>query len=580
MSCILSVLSYFEENSLISWSSKRSILKISCNMIKNCMYGAMFATLLLVAACQGGIKETTQTPSPMEEKLAKYVKVPLTTDLSVLTAEERQMLPLLFDAAAIMDELFWLQAFGDKHSLLDTISDTAALQFAMINYGPWDRLDGQKPFLGGYGEKPKGANFYPADMTKEEFDAFEDQNKNSQYTLIRRDDQGKLISVWYHEAYAEQLQKAANLVSMASDLAMDKGLFNYLTLRAQSLLTSDYRSSDMAWLDMKDNTIDFVVGPIENYEDALYNNKAAFEAFILIKDKEWSSKLDRYTAFLPDFQKNLPVEPAYKNETPGTSGNQLNVYDVVYYAGDCNAGSKTIAINLPNDEVVREQKGSRKLQLKNAMQAKFDKILVPIANELIDESQRQHITFDAFFANTMFHEVAHGLGLSYLSKDKKVTVREALQDSYTSIEEGKADILGLYIVNQLYEKGELGEVDIRDYYTTFMASIFRSVRFGVSSAHGKANMMRFYFFQERGAFVRNAETGTYKIDYDKMKEAMNELTTLILTIQGDGDYQKATEWIARDGAIKAELQGDLDRLSGKNIPVDVVFEQGRQVLGI
>jgi len=544
------------------------------------MYGAMFATLLLVAACQGGIKETTQTPSPMEEKLAKYVKVPLTTNLSVLTAEERQMLPLLFDAAAIMDELFWLQAFGDKHSLLDTISDTAALQFAMINYGPWDRLDGQKPFLGGYGEKPKGANFYPADMTKEEFDAFEDPNKNSQYTLIRRDDQGKLISVWYHEAYAEQLQKAANLVSMASDLAMDKGLFNYLTLRAQSLLTSDYRSSDMAWLDMKDNTIDFVVGPIENYEDALYNNKAAFEAFILIKDKEWSSKLDRYTAFLPDFQKNLPVEPAYKNETPGTSGNQLNVYDVVYYAGDCNAGSKTIAINLPNDEVVREQKGSRKLQLKNAMQAKFDKILVPIANELIDESQRQHITFDAFFANTMFHEVAHGLGLSYLSKDKKVTVREALQDSYTSIEEGKADILGLYIVNQLYEKGELGEVDIRDYYTTFMASIFRSVRFGVSSAHGKANMMRFYFFQERGAFVRNAETGTYKIDYDKMKEAMNELTTLILTIQGDGDYQKATEWIARDGAIKAELQGDLDRLSGKNIPVDVVFEQGRQVLGI
>ncbi len=544
------------------------------------MYGAMFATLLLVAACQGGIKETTQTPSPMEEKLAKYVKVPLTTDLSVLTAEERQMLPLLFDAAAIMDELFWLQAFGDKHSLLDTISDTAALQFAMINYGPWDRLDGQKPFLGGYGEKPKGANFYPADMTKEEFDAFEDPNKNSQYTLIRRDDQGKLKSVWYHEAYAEQLQKAANLVSMASDLAMDKGLFNYLTLRAQSLLTSDYRSSDMAWLDMKDNTIDFVVGPIENYEDALYNNKAAFEAFILIKDKEWSSKLDRYTAFLPDFQKNLPVEPAYKNETPGTSGNQLNVYDVVYYAGDCNAGSKTIAINLPNDEVVREQKGSRKLQLKNAMQAKFDKILVPIANELIDESQRQHITFDAFFANTMFHEVAHGLGLSYLSKDKKVTVREALQDSYTSIEEGKADILGLYIVNQLYEKGELGEVDIRDYYTTFMASIFRSVRFGVSSAHGKANMMRFYFFQERGAFVRNAETGTYKIDYDKMKEAMNELTTLILTIQGDGDYQKATEWIARDGAIKAELQGDLDRLSGKNIPVDVVFEQGRQVLGI
>lgn len=549
-------------------------------MIRNLISGAMIATMILLTACGGGQKETEQKPSPMEQKLAKYVPVTLTTDISKLSNEEKQMLPLLFEAADIMNELFWLQAFGEKSSLLDTLSDPAAKEFSMINYGPWDRLDGNLPFLGGYGEKPLGANFYPADMSREEFEAFQDPDKGSLYTVIRRDSEGKLKSVWYHDIYKEQLEKAANLILMASDLALDKGLYNYLTLRAQALLNSDYRASDMAWLEMKDNTIDFVVGPIENYEDRLFNQKAAFESFILIKDQEWSSRLDKYTGFLPDFQKNLPVDQAYKNETPGSSGNQLNVYDVVYYAGDCNAGSKTIAINLPNDEVVREQKGSRKLQLKNAMQAKFDKILVPIADVLIDPDQRQHITFDAFFTNTMFHEVGHGLGLSYLSKNKKVTVRESLREMYTPIEEGKADILGLFIVDQLHERGELGDKDLRDYYTTFMASIFRSVRFGAASAHGKANMMRFYYFQERGAFVRNPDTGTYRIDYDKMKDAMNELTTLILTIQGDGDYEKAKEWITKDGFIKEELQSDLDRLAGLNIPVDIVFEQGKQVLGL
>jgi len=326
--------------------------------------------------------------------------------------------------------------------------------------------------------------------------------------------------------------------------------------------------------------VDLVIGPIENYEDALFNLKAAHEAFILIKDVAWSQRLARFAAFLPQFQQELPVEAKYKNEMPGTEGTQLNAYDVIYYAGDCNAGSKTIAINLPNDEVVRTEKGSRKLQLKNAMQAKFEKILVPIAGMLIAPDQRQHVTFDAFFANTMYHEVAHGLGLGYLSDDKSVTVREALKETYTSIEEGKADILGLYIVNKLYDMGELGEVDLRDYYTTFMASIFRSIRFGVSSAHGKANMMRFYFFQEKGAFTRDEADGTYRIDYDKMKEAMNELTTRILTIQGDGDYEAAKAWIASEGMVKEELQADLDRLMEANIPVDIVFTQGPQVTGL
>jgi hypothetical protein len=257
----------------------------------------------------------------------------------------------------------------------------------------------------------------------------------------------------------------------------------------------------------------------------------------------------------------------------------MNVYDALYYAGDCNAGSKTIAINLPNDEKVREEKGSRKLQLKNSMQAKFDKILVPIADILIAEDQRKHVKFDAFFENVMFHEVSHGLGLGN-TVDKSSTVREALKDSYTSIEEAKADILGLWCVYQLNEMGELGEKEMMDNFVTFMAGIFRSVRFGAASAHGKANMMRFYYFQETGAFERDATTGTYRVNFEKMKEAMLSSSEQILKIQGDGDYATAKKLIEEQGFIREELQKDLDRIGEAGIPRDIVFEQGAEVWGL
>ncbi|HDR51532.1 MAG TPA: Zn-dependent hydrolase, partial [Mariniphaga anaerophila] len=325
-------------------------------------------------------------------------------------------------------------------------------------------------------------------------------------------------------------------------------------------------------------TIEFIVGPIENYEDQLYGYKTAHESFILIKDKAWSEKLEKYAAFLPGLQKALPCEPPYKNETPGVDSD-MNVYDAIYYAGDCNAGSKTIAINLPNDEQVREDKGSRKLQLKNSMQAKFDKILVPISEVLIAEEQRKHVKFDAFFENTMFHEVAHGLGLGN-TIDKSSTVREALKDAYTSIEESKADILGLWCVYQLNEMGEMGEKEMMDNFVTFMAGIFRSVRFGAASAHGKANMMRFYYFQETGAFERDATTGTYRVNFEKIKESMLSLSELVLKIQGDGDYETARKMIEEKGFIREELQKDLNRIGEAGIPRDIVFEQGAEILGI
>jgi len=519
-----------------------------------------------------------QFDAMITRKANEFATVDLSADISHLTENQKQLLPLLFKAADIMEDIYWSQVFPDKESALASLMSKDAERFFRINYGPWERLNGNLPFLPDYGEKPAGSGYYPADMSKEEFEALEDPSKTSLYTLIRRDAEGKLISVPYHEAYEDQVKKAASYLREAAQLAEDAGFKNYLELRAKALLTDEYLASDLAWMDMKENHIDFVVGPIENYEDALFNYKAAHEAFILIKDKQWSDKLAFIASVLPQMQRTLPVAEDYKKEVPG-SDSDLGAYDVVYYAGDCNAGSKTIAINLPNDPLVHVAKGSRKLQLKNAIRYKFEEILVPISNVLIDESQRGHITFDAFFENTMYHEVAHGLGINQ-TLDGKGTVREALTDQYSAMEEGKADILGLYLLTQMTEQGMLGKKDLMDNYVTFMASIFRSIRFGVASSHGKANMIRFYYFQEAGAFSRSNTNGTYKVNFENMQKAMNDLANLILTIQGDGDYNAAKRLVEEQGFIREELQADLDRLQELSIPKDIVFNQGPELLGL
>ena len=519
-----------------------------------------------------------QENSEMRKRVDEYVKVDLTSDINHLSEKEKQMLPLLFEVAQIMDNLYWKQTYGDKAKLLESINDQATREFVEINYGPWDRLNNNAPFIEGVGVKPLGACFYPIDMTKEEFEAFNSVDKTSLYTVIKRNAEGKLESVPYHVEYKEEIEKAASLLKQAAELADDAGLKNYLNLRAEAILTDEYLQSDLAWMDMKTNNLDFVVGPIENYEDALYNYKAAFESFILIKDLEWSQKLARFAKLLPQLQTSLPVDAKYKKEVPGADSD-LGVYDAVFYAGDCNSGSKTIAINLPNDPKVHIEKGSRKLQLKNAMKYKFDKILFPIGNMLIDSTQRKHIKFDAFFENVMFHEVAHGLGIKNLINSKG-TVREALKEKYSGLEEGKADILGLFMVKQLTEMGELTNKDLMDNYVTFMAGIFRSVRFGAASSHGKANMVCFYYFQENGAFTRNSVEGAYKVDFEKMTAAMNGLANKILTLQGDGDYNAVVKLFEEKGVVGDELKSDLDRVAGANIPKDLRYNQGLQVLGL
>jgi hypothetical protein len=532
-----------------------------------------------LSACNKQAQTTDQAnegKSDMEKKVEQYKSFKLQADISALDDNHKKMLSYLFEVAQIMDSVYWMESYGNRDSLNAKINDAATQQFVVINYGPWDRLDNNKSFVAGIGEKPAGANFYPVDMTKDEFENWENKDKESQYTMVRRDTAGKLVTIPYHEFFKPQMTRAADLLNKAAELAIDAGFKNYLQLRAQALLTDDYFKSDMAWMDMKDNKIDFVVGPIENYEDALYGFKAAHESFILIKDMEWTQRLAKYAAMLPELQKRLPVDEKYKKEKPG-SNSDLGAYDVVFYAGDCNAGSKTIAINLPNDEKVQLSKGSRRLQLKNAMQAKFDNIMLPIANVLIAPDQRAHVKFQSFFENTMFHEVAHGLGIKN-TIDGKSTVSKAMKEKYSALEEGKADILGLFMVTQLEDMKELN-VDLMDNYVTFMAGIFRSIRFGASSAHGKANLIRFNYFKEKGAFTRNAD-GTYSIDFDKMQQAMNSLSELILTIQGNGDYQAAANLVAEKAVIDEQLQADLDRLNQANIPVDIIFEQGADVLGL
>lgn len=554
---------------------------------------------LLATACDRSTEapapETAATPAPVENAQVEtpatepaapasnprfdiYTPVELSPDISHLSDNQRQVISLLIDAAKITDDLFWQQIWGDKDVLLEQVRDPAAKRFVMANYGPWDRLDDDKAFLEGFAPtRPLGGNMYPQDMTREEFEAWDQPGKDGQYSLVRRDDAGNLVLVPYANEWAAELEQIATKLREAADLAEDDRFANYLRLRADALLSGDYQPSDMAWMDMKDNDIELVIGPIEHYQDALFGYRAAFETFVLIKDQAWSERLARFARHMPVLQEGLPVPDEYKAEMPGSDAD-LNAYDVAYVAGDANSGSKTIAINLPNDEEVQLAKGTRRLQLKNAMRAKYDKILEPIADELIAPDQRQYITFDAFFGNTMFHEVAHGLGIK-TTLDGAGTVRAALKEHASALEEGKADILGLYMVQRLREMGEITEGELMDNYVTFLAGIFRSVRFGASSAHGRANMIRFNYFAQAGAFERN-DDGQYRVNVNAFEAAVESLSRKILTLQGDGDYDTVAAFVAEMGNVSPVLQADLDRLSAADIPVDIVYEQGKAQLGL
>lgn len=531
---------------------------------------------LLVCMFSQAQKSQKKQEMTIKQKVEQYAEVKLTTDISFLSDNEKKMLGLFIDAARIMDDIYWEQAFGDKNKIL-SLNDPWQKEFAMINYGVWDRMDNWKPFVEGFEPKAPGVNFYPKDMTKQEFEQLKDPKKNSQYTVIKRDKQGKLVVVGYYEAYKQKIDKAIELMEQALILCDNQGMRNYLVKRINALRTNNYYESDMAWMDMKDSNLDFVIGPIENYDDELYGLKTSFESFVLVKDPEWSRSLAKYIKLLPDLQKGLPCEERFKQEVPGTESD-LNVYDVLYYGGDCNAAGKIIAINLPNDEKVQLQKGSRRLQLKNAMKAKFDAIVMPIAHEVMNPEQLKLVNFDAFFSDVMFHEVAHGLGIKNTLTGKGA-VRVALQGEYSAYEEAKADVLGLYMVNELIKRKEVTNVTKEQCIATYVAGLFRSIRFGSTEAHGRANLMCYNYFLKAGAFKKDKK-GIYTINFEKAEKAIADWSALLLEIEGMGDFDRAAAYSKANAVVSKDLQKDLDKINSKGIPVDVVFEQGRAALGL
>ena len=505
----------------------------------------------------------------LKEKVESYAVVEVSSPLyDALSENDKHIVGLFRQAGEIMDGLFWKQTFGDKAEI-EALPEGYAKTYAMINYGPWDHLDDNNSFIKEYGVKPLGCQYYTQDMTMEEWNAFEDPDKLNLYTVIRRDENGALKTVWYRDEYKEELEKVCALLEEAAALTTNEGMRTYLTERVKAFRTDDYLASDLAWMDMKDCNMDLVIGPIENYDDHLFEAKAAYECFILLKDETRSANLAKYVALLPTLQKMLPCAPEYKTFVPGTSSD-LNVYDAIFYAGDCNAGSKTIAINLPNDERVHAAKGARRLQLYNSMMAKFDKIMAPIGEVLVEPSQLQYLTADAFFWNVTFHEVAHGLGVKQ-TVNGKGTVDAAMGSEKTTWEEAKADILGLFMVNKLIEMGEITDITKEESIATFIAGIVRSVRFGSASSHGKANMMCYNYMEEHGAFTRN-EDGKWVIDFDKATEVMNSWAELILETQATGNFEFAQEYSAKNASIRETLAADVAKVNEAGIPRDIVFD--------
>lgn len=537
--------------------------------ILSLLFLAVLATVSLSAQAQ---------KMELKSNQSQYATYELRADLGMLNDRDKELIDIFIQISEIMDKLFWQQSFGiDYQKKLQEIKDPSLRRLANIHYGAWDRLNGNKPFLPGYGNKPAGAYFYPEDMTNEEFEKIKDPLKTSPYTVIQRSPKGSLNVVPYHIAYKPEIEQVCDLLEKAIPMTENEGMRKYLELRREALRSDDYTESDMAWMDMKDSRLDFVFGPIENYEDGLFGYKTAYEAFVLVKDEEWSSRLEHFTEMLPELQQKLPCDDKYKKEKPGTN-NEINVYDVIYYAGNCNAGGKTIAVNLPNDEKIQLERGTRRLQLKNAMQAKYDAILTPIAKEMISPKQLDHVNFDAFFDNVCFHEVAHGLGIKNTITGNG-SVRNALQNQYSAWEEAKADICGLFLVQTLIERGDIPEISVEDAYVTFLASILRSVRFGIAEAHGIANIMCFNYMKNNGAFIRDNQ-GKYLVNVDKMQKAINEWAALILKTQGDGNYKFAESYAAKNGTMQPELAKDLKRLDRAQIPIDLTFKQGQRYLDV
>ncbi len=514
----------------------------------------------------------------LETMAARFAPVDLGADISALPPNERQALARLVDAARLFDALFLRQVWaGNESMLMDLVRDRsdlgrARLHYFMINKGPWSRLDHNEAFIPGAPAKPEQANFYPAGATKAEVEAWikalpdaERERAIGFFTTIRRDAGGKLASVPYSLEYQGELALASALLREAASLTKQPTLKAFLEQRAQAFVTNDYYASDLAWMEL-DASIEPTIGPYETYEDEWFGYKAAFEAFITLRDDVETKKLTRFAGELQDIENNLPIDAAFRNPKLGALA-PIRVVNTIFSSGDANRGVQTAAFNLPNDERVIKEKGSKRVMLKNNQEAKFKVVLVPISKVALASADQGNVAFDAFFTHILMHELMHGLGPHNISvRGRGTTVRQELKDTYSAIEEAKADISGLFALQFLVDRGKLEKQFERTMYTTFLASCFRSIRFGVNEAHGRGVAIQLNYFLDKGG-VTVAADGTFAVNAAKIRQAVNDLTRDIMTLQAVGDYAAARELITTLGVVRPEVQKVLDRL--KNVPVDI-----------
>jgi hypothetical protein len=516
------------------------------------------------------------------QQLAKYARHDMACNLDLLDENQRAVLDELVAAAKVIDGIFFTQVYQGNTAVREQLNkgggpDNEMLtNFFRINYGPFDRLEEDAPFIGDT-PKPKGANFYPEDMTKEEFETWvaahpdEREAFEGTFTVIRRAGDG-LKAIPYSEFYRPELERAAAHLRRAAELTDNESLRTFLDSRADAFLDNDYYQSDMDWMDIEDNLIDVTIGPYEVYEDNLFNYKAAFEAFICLRDPVESARLESIKGHLPAMERNLPIPDEYKNFNRG-SESPISVVDVAISAGDTRAGVQTLAFNLPNDERVREAKGSKKVMLKNVLQAKYEKIYIPIAEVVLEEGLAAQTDFEAFFNHTLLHEVSHGLGPGNLVLDgEKTTVAKELKELYSGMEEAKADTLGVYNIQYLVDQDELAPERAEKAYVTFLGGIFRSIRFGVGAAHGKANIMILNYLLEHGGYLHDEATGRFSVNQATVADGFQKLATVLLTLQAEGDYEGAAAFIEKYGNVPPTVEQALSRLDGVPVDIDPHYE--------
>lgn len=535
--------------------------------------------ILIFSACSNKQEKEIEI---MKKKISQFSETELKYDHSLLDENQKKVMENIYLSAKQLDKIFLDQVYSKnkeiKKKLENSTDELSKLQLDYFNImtGPFDRLDHNKPFYGN-AAKPLGANFYPEDMTKEEFENWikthpEDEKAfTSEFTVIRRDGD-KLMAIPYSEYYKNELTIAADYLRKAAEFADNPTLKKYLRTRANAFLSNDYFQSDMDWMDLKDHTIEVITGPYEVYEDELFNYKASFECFLTLVDPAETAKLKKFASYLTEMEKNLPIPDKFKNFNRG-SESPIMVVQEVFSAGDTKAGVQTLAFNLPNDERVRAAKGSKKVLLKNMHEAKFEKLLKPIASVVIDESQQKYISFDGFFTHTLMHEMSHGVGPGFIVVNGKETeVKKELKETYSTMEECKADILGMWNNLLMIQKGVLSDQFERQMWVTFLAGTFRSMRFGIGEAHGGGNAIIYNFLLEKDAYEYDAATQKVRVNFDIIKPALHELANKVLMIQALGDYKGAKDLMAKYKVESESMTTLIEKL--KSLPVDIhpIFE--------